>query len=236
MGPRLLTRRLTMTNTHDDVVAPFSMDLVTGEGHWSPPVYHLHRLCPDTDQLTLEALLAAVIPEDQDRAREGFTAGIRDGGTFSIRYRLRGVDGMPHEILLAAVGSRLNGVTTYLSGFVIDVTDPLTARLNAAVAASAANRAKIEQAKGAIMLGCAVTEQDAFTLLRLYSNQHNVRVSVLADRIVQALNSEAHGNPSARQAVTAMFADLAKAAKLHRAAEAAAPTRTHQTAVAVQAE
>lgn len=225
-----------MTRTHDDVVAPFSIDLATGEVHWSPPIYHLYGLCPDTDQPTMEALLAAIAPEDQERARDEFTAGIRDGGTFSIRYRMHGVDATRHEILLAAVGSRLNGVTTYLSGFVIDVTEPLTARLNAAVAASAANRATIEQVKGAIMLGCAVTEQEAFTVLRLYSNKHNVRVSVLAARIVQALNSGAHGDPSARQAVTGMFADLAAAAKLDRAARARVPTLTRHIAVPSHAE
>jgi hypothetical protein len=172
-------------------------------------------------------------PEDQDRAREEFTTGIRDGGTFSIRYHLRGPDGLRHEIPLTAVGSRLNGVTTYITGFLIDVTAPMTARLNAAVAASAANRATIEQAKGAIMLGCSLTEQEAFTVLRLCSNQHNVRIAVLADRIVQALNTGAHEEPSAR-AVTALFSDFAAAVKRDRATTSAPPATTRQRAVHVQ--
>jgi hypothetical protein len=225
-----------MTRRPEEVVAPFSIDLSTGEVHWSPPIYRLYGLCPDADQPAMETLLAAIIPEDRDRAREEFTAGIRDGGTFSIRYHLHGADGRRHEIHLTAVGSRLNGVTRYISGFLIDVTAPMTARLNAAVAASAANRATIEQAKGAIMLGYTVTDREAFTVLRHYSNQHNVRLSVVADRIVHALNSEACGDPSARQAVIALFADLAAAVKRDRAATAAAVTATHQVAVPVQAE
>lgn len=203
--------------TSRDVVAPFSIDLATGEVHWSPTLYHLYGLCPDTDQPTVETLLAAIVPEDRDRVSDEFTEAIREGGTFSIRYGLRGPDGKRHDILLTAVGSRLNGVTRYVSGFLIDVTAPLTSRLDAAVAASAANRATIEQAKGALMLAYAVTEQEAFDILRRYSNQHNVRLAEVAQGIVQALNKAALGDPIARQAVTAVFTDLVDAVKRQRA-------------------
>jgi hypothetical protein len=204
-----------------DVVAPFSIDLTTGEVHWSSPLYHLYGLCPDTDEPTIEALLAAIVPEDRVRVREEVIAGLREGGTFSIRYRLQGSDGKVHDILLTAVGSRMNGVTRYVTGFLIDVTVPLAARLDAAVAASAAHRAAIEQAKGALMLGHAITEQEAFTVLRLYSNQHNVRLSELAERVVQALDQGALGDPCA-QVVTDLFADLAEAVKRDRSGTAPA--------------
>ena len=115
-----------MTRRPEEVVAPFSIDLSTGEVHWSPPIYRLYGLCPDADQPAMATLLAAIIPEDRDRAREEFTAGIRDGGTFSIRYHLHGADGRRHEIHLTAVGSD-NRVTRYISGFLIDVTAPMTA-------------------------------------------------------------------------------------------------------------
>lgn len=228
-----MTSSSTDTN---DVVAPFTIDLVTGDVHLSPPIYDLYGLCPDADRPTVEALFAAIVPEDRDRAREELTAGIRDGGTFSIRYRLPGPDGKRHDIHLAAVGSRLNGVTTYISGFLIDVTVPMTARLNAAVAASAANRATIEQAKGAIMLGYTVTEQEAFTLLRLCSNRHNVRLSVLAERIVQALDDGARGDLSTQQAVISVLADLAEAVKRDRATTPPASAPAHHVGNRVQNE
>lgn len=215
--------------TSRDVVAPFSIDLATGEVHWSPNLYHLYGLCPDTDQPTVQALLAAIVPEDRDRVRDEFTAGIREGGAFSIRYGLRGPDKKRHDILLTAVGSRLNEVTRYVSGFLIDVTVPLTARLDAAVAASAANRATIEQAKGALMQGYAVTEQEAFDILRLYSNQHNLRLAAVAQGIVQALNKGALGDPVARQAVTAVFTDLVDAVRGLRATSPPAPAPTSES-------
>jgi hypothetical protein len=228
-----MTSSSTDTN---DVVAPFTIDLATGDVHWSPPIYHLYGLCPDADRPTVEALLAGIVPEDRGRAREEFAAGIRDGGSFSIRYRLPGPDGKRHEIHLAAVGSRLNGVTTYVSGFLIDVTVPMSARLNAAVEASAAHRATIEQAKGAIMLGYTVTEQEAFAVLRLCSNQYNVRLSVLAERIVQALDNGARGDLATQQAVVSVLADLAEAVKRDRAAAAPAPALAPQVGDRVRGE
>jgi hypothetical protein len=214
----------------DEVVAPFSIDLGTGEVRWSPPIYQLYGLCPDTDRPSLEALLAGVVPADRDRVRQEFTAGVLEGGAFCIRYRVRDGAGMPHEIQLAAVGSRLNGVTTYITGFLLDVTVPLTARLDAAVAASAEHRAAIEQAKGALMLGHALTEQEAFAVLRTFSNQHNVKLSVLAAKVVKALNDAAHGKPGAAQSVMAVMADLADTVKRDRATASA----THSVSVTVR--
>jgi hypothetical protein len=211
-----------------DVVAPFSIDLATGDVHWSPPIYHLHGLGPEAQRPSLEALLAAIIPEDRDRVREELSNGLRDGGSFCTRYRLRGPDGLQHEIQLAAVGSRLNGVTTYVTGFLLDVTAVMTARVDAAVTASAASRAAIEQAKGAVMLGYTVTEQEAFTVLRRYSNERNVKLSVLAERIVQALDAGAHGEFTAQHALIAALAELAEAVKSDRGAKGPASSASRQ--------
>jgi hypothetical protein len=57
-----------------------------------------------------------------------------------------------HELVVAAESWGLDGAC-YVSGFVIDVTVPLTEHMNQAVAASAQHRAVIEQAKGAIIDG-----------------------------------------------------------------------------------
>jgi hypothetical protein len=60
---------------------------------------------------------------------------------------------------------------------------------NAALAQLVQNRAIIEQAKGMLMLVYGIDAVGAFEKLRWLSQQHNVKLRLLAERIVQDLTA-----------------------------------------------
>ena len=74
-----------------------------------------------------------------------------------------------------------------MNGIVVDVTEPMREHARDAVAAAVEHRSAIEQAKGALMLRFGVDADGAFELLRNHSNQHNVKLATLAERMVAGL-------------------------------------------------
>ena len=92
-------------------------------------------------------------------------------------------------VLLAGHGeSGDGGRVDRVQGYLVDLTD---ARRDAsrddvqeALAGALDHRAVIEQAKGVLMLAHGVDADESFALLRAYSQDHNVKVRDLADRLV----------------------------------------------------
>jgi hypothetical protein len=66
---------------------------------------------------------------------------------------------------------------------------------NAALAEMVQNRAIIEQAKGMLMFVYGVDAVGAFEKLRWLSQQHNVKLRLLAERIVQDLTAASWQRP-----------------------------------------
>jgi hypothetical protein len=191
----------------DDVVGTFEYDLTTGEMTWSSMLYDLHGVAPDTDRPLLAVWADAMQPADKQEACAVFHRGVREGGLFSVRYRMTDATGQQHELVVAAESWGLDGAA-YVSGFVIDVTAPLTEHVNQAVAASGQHRAVIEQAKGALMLALGVPEEAAFLALRRLSHSHNIRLGDLADRFLQFLRTAAPTQEPAVAALSRFIDDL----------------------------
>jgi hypothetical protein len=97
----------------------------------------------------------------------------------------------------------------YLEGFVVDITDPISETASLAVEAAAAHRASIEQVKGALMVTYGVGESVAFSLLRGYSNNHNLRLATLADSIVERMDSPRYRSLEPKATLLAILADVA---------------------------
>ena len=81
-------------------------------------------------------------------------------------------------------------------------------RIDRAVADVVANRATIEQAKGALSLAYGFDADGAIALLRWWSSHRNVKVTVLADRLVSAIGDGALSQPHLRAAVDALLASV----------------------------
>ena len=68
-----------------------------------------------------------------------------------------------------------------------------------AVKAIADNRAVIDQAKGILMFIYGIDHDQAFHLLRWQSQQHNVKLRLLAEQIVKDLVELSRSTPSAHR-------------------------------------
>jgi hypothetical protein len=86
-----------------------------------------------------------------------------------------------------------------------------------------ASRAVIEQAKGALLVSHGLTADAAFDLLRWYSQQHNLRVTDLATRLVTALAGGGRC-PVTRARMDRLLTDITRAPRADCCATTHAPT------------
>jgi hypothetical protein len=168
-------------------------------------------LDPDApvDASTLLSLLAE--EEREQVARLVFDA-IEGQVPFSTLHHVTRPEG-PREVLVLGEAMCDEGRLTAVHGHVVDVgvrvTDHANARIDRAIAHVVANQAKIEQAKGALSLAYGFYGDGAIALLRSWSSRHNVKVTVLADRLVSALGAGALSRPQLRAAMDALLASVA---------------------------
>ncbi|GAA4712261.1 hypothetical protein GCM10025782_05450 [Pedococcus ginsenosidimutans] len=173
--------------------AHFQYDVVADRWTWSPELRVLHGLPADGDPST-GLLLDHVVTEERDVVRSRLQRALSAPGAFSWTYRLAASAGSVRNVVVVGRSELDGGRVVRLQGFVVDITEAVRERTDAAVAAAAEHRATIEQAKGALMLGFGVEEDVAFELLRSHSNQHNVKLSTVAYRVVSGLTER--GAPS----------------------------------------
>ena len=83
-----------------------------------------------------------------------------------------------------------NGAGVRLDGYLLDLPDVLARETKSAVDEEVAGferrRAVIEQAKGMMMLALGLEADEAFGLMRAYSQRHNVKIRDVAERAVRA--------------------------------------------------
>jgi hypothetical protein len=173
--------------------AHFQYDVVADRWTWSPELRALHGLPADGDPTT-GLLLDHVVTEERDVVGSRLQRALSAPGAFSWTYRLAASAGSVRNVVVVGRSELDGGRVVRLQGFVVDITEAVRERTDAAVAAAAEHRATIEQAKGALMLGFGVEEDVAFELLRSHSNQHNVKLSTVAYRVVSGLTER--GAPS----------------------------------------
>jgi len=114
------------------------------------------------------------------------------GQPFCCRHRI--VDAHQNVRVVVAIGVGdvgPDGQVTVVHGYFVDITDA-SARarreeITAAVEASAATRAAIEQAKGALMLAEGLSADDAFEVLAAHSSQTNIKLREVARSITDQL-------------------------------------------------
>jgi hypothetical protein len=157
---------------------------------WSRGLRELHALS-DGEEPTTQLALERMLPEDRPVMRSRFRRHLEQPGPYSCAYRMTDAGNQVRRLLFVGQSEAVDGVVKRLTGFVVDITEPMRESARAAVAASAEHRAAIEQAKGALMLSFGVEEDVAFDLLKAYSSQHNVKLAVVAERIVSGLSDPA---------------------------------------------
>jgi len=155
--------------------------------------------------------------EDGDRATVSalVTTALREHRPFSLHRELARSDGSACWVGLVGEGAYAGDALVAVHGHVVDLTGVLEERLNErldqAVSEVVAHRASIEQAKGALALTYGFDEDAAMLLLRRWSSRRNIKVNVLAERLVQRASGGFASTPRLRAAVESVLDQLPSA-------------------------
>ncbi|MFE3544631.1 PAS and ANTAR domain-containing protein [Nocardia sp. NPDC059177] len=168
---------------------------------WSDEVARMHGHPPGTVPTT-EMLVAHKHPDDRDRVAAMITS-IDRVGTFSSHHRIIDTRGRSRDVLVVSEPMRdRDGSAIGTEGYYIDVSGSAAEyrreAIDNALPDLLAARAVIEQAKGALMLAYAITADQAFRVLRWRSQDTNVKLRVIAERVMAALPAVAGGDVTLR--------------------------------------
>lgn len=161
---------------------------------WSDSVARMHGYEPGTVTPTTELVLRHKHPDDKEYIAALLTSVRTAGEPFSSRHRIIDTRGNVRHV--AVIGDRIvdeKGEVLGTSGFYLDLSDALEEGVRVAVdeamSSLAGARAVIEQAKGALMLAYAIPADRAFELLTWRSQETNIKLRALAERLVHEIAS-----------------------------------------------
>jgi len=167
-------------------------------------------LDPDAP-VDVSALLGLLAKDAREQVARLVFDAIERRVPFSTLQHVTRPDG-PREVLVVGEATYDEGRLTAVHGHVVDIgalgPEQANDRIDRAVADVVANRATIEQAKGALSLAYGFDADGAIALLRWWSSHRNVKVTVLADRLVSAVGTGALSGPQLRAAVDALLASV----------------------------
>ena len=214
MTPASDTRPAAVPTTR---VGRFTFDTLAQVWTWDDEVFRLHGLPADTPTVTTDQLLARKHPDDRARIAAVLTLAMTDGRPFSTTFRLLGGDGVERRVLLVCDGGvrGVDDTITSIAGYYVDLTEEFRQegqqQARRAVEESAKNRATIEQAVGGLMVAYGLDAEQAFEMLRWWSQDKNVRVRDLAARLVAAASAGASTDVAIRTTFDDLLHDLTAA-------------------------
>ncbi|MFC9964066.1 PAS and ANTAR domain-containing protein [Nocardia ignorata] len=162
----------------------------THRWEWSDEVAAMHGYPPGTVPTT-DLLLSHKHPRDRDRL-EAMITSVEDGGAFSSHHRIVDTDGQVKDVLVVSEPWRDDsGAVIGTAGYYIDVSETAEVfrreALDTTLPGVLEARTVIEQAKGALMLVYAISAEQAFRVLRWRSQETNVKLRTIAERVVAEL-------------------------------------------------
>ncbi|WP_083583600.1 PAS and ANTAR domain-containing protein [Rhodococcus zopfii] len=170
-------------------VGSFRFIVATDEWEWSDAVARMHGYEPGTVHPTTELVLSHKHPDDLAQITEVLNSQRTTGRPFSSRHRIIDTDGNVKQVVV--VGDQLldaAGTVIGTSGFYVDLTDSyaddIRENVDEALSTLAESRAIIEQAKGVLMLVYGISADHAFEILTWRSQETNIKLRALAQRIV----------------------------------------------------
>lgn len=156
---------------------------------WSDEVQQIHGYQPgQLPNPTTAQVLAHKHPDDYDHIVGALEDTRRTRAAFSTRHRMLDKHGRLHHVTVVGDVMRDGaGEVIGTQGFYIDVTSAQEAyeeRISDAVAEVERRRAVIEQAKGMLGLVYGLDDAAAFELLKWRSQDMNVKLRDIAERVV----------------------------------------------------
>lgn len=156
---------------------------------WSDGLYRMYGYERGEVVPSMAMVMPHLEPEDRTRVRAYWEHVSTHGGPSSIYVSIRDRKNRQHKLLYSA-DYILDGTTPIgVWGVVVDLTSAIhTDRhqlATEAVAASAATRASIEQAKGILMGRTGITADEAYDLMNQLSRTANRKVHAIAHEIIE---------------------------------------------------
>lgn len=168
-----------------------SFRYVASDDHWewSDEVAQMHGYEPGRVVPTTDLLLTHKHPDEKPVVTQLVEWVRRHGAACGNRCRIVDTGGAVHLVIV--VGNPWydeRGEFGGTAGFYVDITEQAEAdlqmRMTDAIEAVSARRAVINQAMGVLMLRYGLNADSAFELLAKLSQRSNIKVRVLAERIV----------------------------------------------------
>ena len=164
-------------------------------------------------------------PDDREEIRGRLSAALEHGSVLAGQARLR-TDTSGERVFSFLGDLELDGQgePARLVGYSIDVTDEVRDATREAVDGATRNRRAIEQVKGALMVTYRLDDVTAFTLLRTFSREHNVRIHDLAERVTQAMSAGGSSTPTDGLSLTDLLGRVARELQVSQRPEEHAET------------
>jgi hypothetical protein len=193
---------------------PFRYDVATEQWWWSDDLYRILGFQPGDVVPTTDLLVRHKHPDDAAVATAIILNAFTSGEPFALWLRI--IDARLRTRTVVAVGEgrhEESGELVEVRGYLVDVTGSKrsqTARdIDEAVRRSAESRSSIEQAKGIIMATLGVDADDAFGLLKKSSQDANIKLRDLAQRLLDAFEQLRGLGLDARTAVEQVLGEVA---------------------------
>lgn len=174
--------------TDRQLAGTFRLELPAERWTWSDEVYLMHGFDPGDVVPSTDLIVSHKHPEDSAHL-VGLLREAAAGPTpFSCVYRMLDARGSNRVLGIVGGGRRDGGTATTLEGYFVDHTDSyreaVQREATASILASSLSRSTIEQAKGIVMAALGVSGDEAFAVLRRFSNDSNTPLREVADHLV----------------------------------------------------
>ncbi|KAA0102516.1 ANTAR domain-containing protein [Mycolicibacterium sp. P1-18] len=170
---------------------------------WSDTVARMHGYEPGEVVPTTDLVLSHKHPDDLVEVRALLS---QSSAPFSSRHRIITASGETRKVVV--VGDAVtddDGRIVATRGFYIDVTDSFTTDLQQSISEEVESilrhRQVIDQAKGMLMAVYRIDADAAFGILRWRSQELNVKLHAIAERLVAELPFALDVNPAATSPV-----------------------------------
>jgi PAS domain S-box-containing protein len=167
---------------------------------WTDAVARMHGYEPGEVEPTTELILSHKHPEDLNRVK-GLLA--QSAAPFSSRHRIRTTTGEIRKVVV--VGEPVtdaDGRTVATRGFYIDITESFHTDLQESISDElpviVSHREVIDEAKGMLMVIYQISAEAAFELLKWRSQQLNVKLLSVAEKLITELPSLLNAHPRLR--------------------------------------
>lgn len=175
---------------------------------WSDDMFAIHGMGPGDVVPTRDLFLRHVHPQHRDRVAAALEACEQQGATLGEHYTLVDLAGQERTVTISGARER-RADHDVVSGFLVDVSasqqETVASAVNTQLHQALESHAVIDQAKGVLMLVYGIDGDAAFELLRWSSQQRNVRLLALAERLVAAVESAGGLSPVWRAKLDELF-------------------------------